>query len=313
MNGKKVLGIILAIIVLLVIIIGMIISLLNKPTYMVSFDSDGGTLIKTQEVKAQEKVKKPVNPTKDGYIFDAWYLEDEEFDFDTKIVGNITLKAKWLKETPSYTISFDTLGGEALEQLQIFEGEIVSEIPVPSKEGYTFIGWYYQNQEFDFTKPISQDIILVAKWEKNTTSVMSTSYVVSFDTDGGSSINSQTIKEGGLVLMPQNPTKEGFAFDGWYYNNEEFDFKTKITNNITLVAKWVEAPSKDSTISYVLEDVSGSVVGQAKLYITFNGEKVSGTLDITSISGKTKTVDIPKEGYEIQKNVIASISNIQVR
>lgn len=316
MNGKKVLGIILASVVLLAVIIAGAISLLSKPTYKIIFNTNGGTTIKIKEVKAGDKIDKPVNPTKEGYTFDNWYLEDELFDFDTKIMKDITLEAKWIKKIVKYTITFDTLGGNKIDDMEVEEGTILNTLPDAFKEGYTFKGWYYQNKRFDGTEAILQDITLVAKWEKKILSTKENSYTVTFDTDGASNINSQRISSGKLVLMPQNPTKEGYTFKGWYLNGTLFDFNTKITKNITLVAKWEkneDANLTESKISYILESDSASVVGQAILYITLNGEKVDGTLDITSKSGKTKTIEVLKEGYKIQKDIIASISNIKLK
>jgi len=63
--------------------------------YNVTFDSDGGNNVDSQELEENGLVTKPVNPTKNKYTFLGWYLNDEVFDFNTKINSNITLKAKW--------------------------------------------------------------------------------------------------------------------------------------------------------------------------------------------------------------------------
>lgn len=63
-------------------------------------------------------------------------------------------------------------------------------------------------------------------------------YIVIFDTNGGTEISSVTVKENGTISIPKDPTKEGFTFDGWYYNDKKFDFDTKITKDMTLTAKW---------------------------------------------------------------------------
>lgn len=71
-------------------------------------------------------------------------------------------------------------------------------------------------------------------------------YKVTFDSAGGSTINSQTIKEGSKAKAPQNPTKEGFSFVEWDLNGNKYNFNNKITKDITLVAKWQESPVKNS-------------------------------------------------------------------
>lgn len=67
----------------------------NKHT--VTFKTNGGSEIKNMSVKSGSKLEKIADPKKEGYIFDGWYLEGEEFDFNSKITDNVTLVAKWVK------------------------------------------------------------------------------------------------------------------------------------------------------------------------------------------------------------------------
>ena len=64
-------------------------------------------------------------------------------------------------------------------------------------------------------------------------------YTVTFDSDGGTDVSSVTILENETIKKPSDPTKEGYTFDGWYNGDVKFDFKTKITKNLTLKAKWI--------------------------------------------------------------------------
>ena len=68
-------------------------------------------------------------------------------------------------------------------------------------------------------------------------------YTVTFNSDGGSSVESQRIEKGKTVLKPTNPIKEGYTFSNWYNGNSAFDFSTPINSDITLKASW----SKNST------------------------------------------------------------------
>ena len=63
-------------------------------------------------------------------------------------------------------------------------------------------------------------------------------YEVTFDSDGGTKIDSQLVVEGETASIPVDPKKEGHSFLYWSYNNKEFDFTTKITEDITLLAKY---------------------------------------------------------------------------
>ena len=79
-----------------------------------------------------------------------------------------------------------------------------------------------------------------------------TEYTVEFDTDGGSHISSQIIEKGGLVTKPKVPKKTGYDFVEWDYNDEKYDFNTKVTKNMTLVAIWEKV-----TTHQVLLEVDG--------------------------------------------------------
>lgn len=64
-------------------------------TFTVTFNVRIGAGIQAQEVKIGDTVTKPTDPTADGYTFLGWYVDGEEYDFNTPIEGNITITAKW--------------------------------------------------------------------------------------------------------------------------------------------------------------------------------------------------------------------------
>lgn len=72
--------------------------------WTVTFDTDGGSTAPDKQVRANSKVNKPDDPTKEGYTFEGWYDGDKKFDFDTPVSGErtVTLKAKWTKEAAKY-------------------------------------------------------------------------------------------------------------------------------------------------------------------------------------------------------------------
>ena len=199
-----------------------------KKKYIVQFDFNGGNASYTSvEVEKDGTINHLDIPTREGYVFKGFELNGSAFDFSTKIHSNITLVAKWSK---LYAVDFETSGGTAIPQTTVEEGLTIFMPTSPTKENATFEGWYLNNEIFDFNTPITSDITLIAKWINR--------YVVSFDTDGGSLITPRYVNENQLVSQPVSPTKENAIFEGWYLNNEIFDFNTPITSNITLVAKW---------------------------------------------------------------------------
>lgn len=120
-------------------------------------------------------------------------------------------------------------------------------VPEPTKENYTFAGWYNGNKKFDFTTVPTGDVTLTAKWDIN-------QYTVKFVSEHGSFAD-QTIEYGKLIETDKLtiPEVEGYTFDGWYADeahNTKFDFTQPIKSNTTVYAKWT---AKDYEVSFVTE------------------------------------------------------------
>lgn len=87
---------------------------------------------------------------------------------------------------------------------------------------------------------------------------------VIFDANGGSAVGSLEIEKGSIIERPENPIREGYQFVSWLYNEEEFDFKTSIQENIVLKAKWEkkeENTNTSSSSSNNQNNVSGTTSG----------------------------------------------------
>lgn len=197
-------------------------------TYTIDFDTNGGlpTLssidytIESDSFTLQEI-------TKAGYTFDGWYNgETKVTEITTGTYGNMTLVAKWTADL--YTISYDLADGvnspENPTSYTIESGLIT--LKDPTREGYTFAGWYNGEQlvtTIDSNK--LENISLTAKWTVN-------SYKLTFDVDGN--LTEKNFKYGESVTAIENPTKVGHTFAGW---SEELP-ETMPANDITVEAKW---------------------------------------------------------------------------
>jgi uncharacterized repeat protein (TIGR02543 family) len=100
-----------------------------------------------------------------------------------------------------------------------------------------FAGWYADSSRttpFNFTAPVTADTAVYAKWSRL--------FVVSFNTNGGSAVASQTISPGTVVTKPANPTRPGlYVFDDWYSNSSltsRYVFGSAVTSDFTLYAGW---------------------------------------------------------------------------
>ena len=170
-----------------------------------------------------------------------------------------------------FTVSFDTVGGTSVDD-QIVEEDSLVQAPVTTKEGYSFVSW-----NFDFSKPITEDKILMASWTANT-------YKITFNVNGG-----EMEKTSADVVFDEKvtfniPTKRGYGFVGWYYNNtlvEDGDWK--IPSDVTLDAKWTATVYTiscdlgggyfDSTVptAYTVEDNDITIPAATRPGYTFVG------------------------------------------
>ena len=136
-------------------------------TFTVTFDSDGGSTVDPKIVDANAKVAKPDDPTKDGFTFVAWNLLDFPYDFDSPVTEDITLKAIWKEvEIPSFMVTFDTDGGSAVEAVFVDENTKVAKPDDPSKDGFTFVGWYLGDAAYDFDAAVTDNFTLKAMWKE---------------------------------------------------------------------------------------------------------------------------------------------------
>ena len=154
-----------------------------------------------------------------------------------------------------YVVTFDMQNGEPKFEQLVKKGNRVYEPSDPKNEGYIFLGWYRENELYDFTKVVKNNMTLVAKWEKD-------DYVkVSFETVGGNTIEPVSVKKGSKVTRPIDPKKTGHTFKEWTLNGKAFDFETPITEDITLLATYVDVYSVYFDSNGGSEVASGTVKG----------------------------------------------------
>lgn len=224
-----------------------------------TFTADGTTLAPAQTIDRGGKFTKPAAPSKENHTFAGWYNGDEPFDFDadtTNAPNVLELVAKW--EKSKYTVKFVSDHGSFADQTIEHGKPIGTGKPtIPTVEGFTFDGWYADENrtiEFDFTKPITGNTTVYAKWTAK-------DYEVSFVTEHGDAPASQNVQYNGTAADPGKLKEEGYTFIGWYTDHTcttEFKFSTPITGDTKVYAKWEKnAPVLPDT--YAL-NVSGAFV-----------------------------------------------------
>lgn len=183
-----------------------------------------------------------LTPTRVGYTFVGWYTEltgGTRITPNSKATASVTLYARW--QVKYTTITFVSNGGTSVPNITDSYGKLIDEPTIPTRIGYTFVGWFIDNntfntkQEFPLSMP-EDDLVLYAKWEIN-------SYTITFDSNGGSIVSSITENFGTNITKPTDPTKSGYVFAGWYTDNftfaNEFSFTTMPAENVVLYAKWL--------------------------------------------------------------------------
>lgn len=104
-NYKKCLIVLACLIVILIIIF----FLLRKPTYLITFDSNGGSVVSSVKVKKGDKIPEPEEPTREGYTFIGWEYEDVLYDFSKPVTKKMTLKAYWTGNTSGIELENTTI------------------------------------------------------------------------------------------------------------------------------------------------------------------------------------------------------------
>ena len=216
----------------------------NGTPVTVTYDyGERGGIYAKQIVQTGEKAVKPDDPKVNGLTFGGWYTDEDcidgnEYNFTAPVTKGMTLTAKWTAN--SYTITFDTNGGSAVAPITQDYGTTIKAPAAPTKTGYTFMGW---NPALPAAMPAG-DMTIKAQWSIN-------QYTVTFDTDGGSAVDAQTVAYGEKAKTPADPTKTGYTFAGWELGGNAYDFAASVTEDMTLTAKWKdsEKPTGEIKIS----------------------------------------------------------------
>ena len=239
----------------------------NVNQYTITFDTDGGSNVESITQDYGSTVVKPLDPTKDGYTFKGWEPEIP----DKMPPSNITIKAKW--SVNKYTITFDTDGGSSIPPITLDYGSNIIAPINPTKEGYTFDGW---DRVIPLTMP-SSDMNIKALWKIN-------KYTITFDTSGGSTIESITLDYGSSITKPLDPTRSGYTFVGWDIEIPS----TMPAYDMTIKAKWLDTEKPSGEIK-VATNSWKTLLNSISFGLFFNN---SQTVSISAYDNSNEEVKI---------------------
>ncbi|MCH5150232.1 MAG: InlB B-repeat-containing protein [Spirochaetales bacterium] len=176
------------------------------------------------------------------------------------ISGNISFEIM-LKKVADDKLFYLTFYNEGqVNTISYSENELVGEFANPTRDGYIFQGWFTQRNgegtKLTSNHIMTEDLFVYAYW---TSANSNEQFVVTFNTNGGSTVASRTVTANNTIDAPASPTKDGYSFTGWYSDEQctaLVNFPYTVTKNVTLYAGWVSSDRVIKVTSVVLTETS---------------------------------------------------------
>ena len=276
----------------------------SKPDiYFVVFQSNGGNPVENQEVEEGGKVTKPADPVREGHRFIGWYLEDEPYDFESPVTGNLRLDARWEELAVLDMPVANIPSGRA-----VAEGSkiILSTDQIGVKIYYTLDGTVPTSASLLYRNPIvlSEDTVIRAIAVKNgyiDSLVATFSYTISVKKEELGDILPEDFPEGGLGAVPAGLWIAGVDTNGYTYTGKAIKPEVRVYDYKTLLQ-----PKRDYTVSYKNNTKvhDGSASGQApSVIVTGKGNYSGKETEIFKILAKDITAkDIVAEDIAVNYN-----------
>ena len=213
-----------------------------------------GKDISNEKLPYGTKVNDVRKAVKDGLKFEGWYLDAEltEAYDNAPLTGSITLYAKYYAEVTFQIYENDNyaavIGTKTVnvDEFDTVELPTAKDLGVALGDTDEFLGWYTVDEfgkvQAGQTAVTVENVTATA--EVTYCAKVLRHYTVTFNTNGGTDVDAQDVAYKGLATVPEEPTKIGHVFAGWYADETlatEFDFTTPITADTTVYAKWNKA------------------------------------------------------------------------
>ena len=250
---------------------------------------------------ADGKLRQPPTPTREGYTFAGWYWHadlsqytDEQkaadkVDFNQAVTGQgVTMFAQWTKnEVQNETdVLYVANGGKFADGQEVQQGltdsdGMMRQPAEPTREGYTFDGWYWHADysgytdeqkaadKVDFSQPVQSDVNIYAQWTKNA-DVQAEQVTVKFVDNFNETESSTEVKKGEAVAKPADPSYDGWTFEGWSSTLKDDEGNWEYTP--VDFSKAVEDEDQDGVVTYY----AFYSENQAAADNTANGEEAAG-------------------------------------
>ena len=271
----------------------------------VLYAANGGQFADGQEVQqgltdSDGMMRQPMTPTRDGYTFAGWYWvsdlsvlteeqkEQNKVDFTQPVTKpHVTMYAQWVKNQDEINVLYAANGGQFADGNDTMQGVADSDGMMrqpaePTREGYTFAGWYWVSDlsgltdeqkdlnKVDFSQSVAgkEHVTVFAQWTKNADQ---NEIDVLYAANGGQFATGETFQQGltdsdGMMRQPAAPTRDGYTFAGWYwhadysgYTDEQkaadkVDFSQPVQSDVNIYAQWTknaDTQAEQITVKFV--------------------------------------------------------------
>ena len=187
--------------------------------YTVTYLVDGKQTGETETYQYNQEVTVKADAEREGYTFSGWSSEDVKENFIQKLLSNsiagrtFHMPAKNVEiegsfDINSYKVTYK-VDGKPVGEVETYNyGTLVTVRQSPEKEGYTFSGW---SRTEAFEMP-ARDVVIEGSYKIN-------SYTVTYKVDGEQYGETETYEYGAAVTLREKPSREGYTFKGWSYEN----------------------------------------------------------------------------------------------
>ena len=204
-------------------------------------------------------------------------------------------------------VNFVTNGAGTVDSEILLGSGYAKEPDRLQRNNYYFTGWYTDaacTQKYNFNSKVTKDLTLYAGWKP---------YVaVTFHTNGGSTVKTQSIVQGTKLSEPAKPTKEDYVFTGWYTDaacTKLYNFNQTVDTNVTLYAGWkVRDLNLNEKISY--EGGSYQVTDPSTKSVEYRGPGKS-TVTTVTIPEKVTFKGVSYNVTAIQKNAFKNCQKLK--
>ena len=262
----------------------------NKVTLATYKFIANGQTVSTQIVKTGDSLVTPTAPEMNGKAFVGWYLGDNKFeDFNKALTitetNEIEINAKY--EDALYVYFYNPDGTKIMRTQKVadHDGHDYSSITYDVDATHKLVGWAaVPNGKDNIATNIAVPKDAVST---NVYAIIEQGYWVTFDSDGGSNIDSQFVFNKISLNEETNPTKPGYTFAGWYNGLEKIENGTKVTAPMTLKAHW-NASEVNYTVIHWWEnaDDDGYSFHESEELHGLTGESTAAVAKSYTTSGK---------------------------